>query len=122
MLLIVLGASSAWAQRVSPENTHARILASVPRAGLGTKADPFRPKNLDHPALKALAYSCIVSADRSRFFCEVVASRRADLAPLLNDTAVRWWDKATTPRADLERELRTLQPAASLSRLNVRLP
>lgn len=116
----------AQAQRVSPYDTHVRVYAIVERVGAGTPDDPYRPKHLPNPkakngpGIKALAWTGVLSADQTHYLIEVVAAKRAFLMPLLNDPAVRWWDKAVTPRATVEAELKRLQPAASLERVRVR--
>ncbi len=129
LVALALGlCATARAQRVSSYDSHVRVYAVVEKVGAGTSDDPYRPKYLANPrvkggpGVKALGWAGVVSADRSRYFIEVVAARRADLAPLLNDPAVQWWDKAVTPAAQVESVLRGLQPAASLARLRVRVP
>jgi hypothetical protein len=116
------------AQRVSPFNSHTRVYCVLDVVGKGSdKNDPFRPKHLPvpkvkgTPGVKILGWAGVLSADRKHYFVEVVADKRSDLAPMLNDSAGKWWDKETTPPATVEAELKKLQPAATLDRLRVRV-
>jgi len=129
--LLFLFCLNADAQRVSVFDSHTRIYAVLPVDGKGTKADPFRPKYMPHPrrkpalqaaaGVKILGWSGVLSADRTKYFIQVVADKRSDLAPMLNDASVRWWDKAVTPPAAVEAQMKNLQPAATLQRLRLRV-
>jgi hypothetical protein len=129
--LLCLFSLSAYAQRVSPYDSHTRIYAIVPVDGRGTKDDPFRPRYLPNPRLKRapqsaagvkiLGWTGVLSADRTKYFIQVVVDKRSDLAPMLNDASVRWWDKGVTPAAVVDAELKKLQPAAALQRLRLRV-
>lgn len=127
LLLSLVFPLAAWAQRVSPYDSHVRIWAILPVDGKGTAADPFRPKHLKNPKVKGgqgvkiLGWAGVLSVDRKYYFAEITGDRRSDLAPMLNDSSVRWWDKAVTPPAQVEAELKKLQPAATLDRLRVRV-
>ena len=127
--LLFLFCVSGYAQRVSVWNSHTRVYAVVPVDGKGTKADPFRPKYLPNPGLrpklqaasgvKILGWSGVLSADRTKYFVQVVVDKRSDLALMLSDASIRWWDAAVTAPAVVEAELKKLQPAAALERLRV---
>jgi len=129
--LLFLFCLTAYAQRVSPFESHTRIYAIVPVDGKGTKDDPFRPKYMPHPrrkpalqaaaGVKILAWTGVLSADRTKYFIQVVADKRSDLAPMLSDASVRWWDKAVTQPAAVEAQMKNLQPAATLQRLRLRV-
>ena len=126
MLLIGLGASSLGAQRVSLEDRHTRfVIVTAGRDGVGSRTEPFRPRGLSNPELKLLGFTSARSADGTKHFIELVSSATpAQVSRLLAaDPAVEWFrDKAVTPRAEIERKLKSLQPAASLERLTVRRP
>jgi hypothetical protein len=127
--LLFLFCLSAGAQRVSVYQSHTRLYAIVPVDGRGTKADPFRPKYVPNPRLSAklqaasgvkiLGWTGVLSADRTKYFIQVVVDKRSDLAPMLSDASIRWWDAAVTAPAVVEAELKKLQPAAALERLRV---
>jgi len=127
LLLVLCLRTAAWAQRVSPYNSHARVYCILDVVGRGTREDQFRPKHLPVPKIKGtagvkiLGWAGVLSADRKHYFVEVVADRRSDLAPMLNDSPGKWWDKETTPPQKVEAELKKLQPAATLDRLRVRV-
>lgn len=103
----------------------------MPVDGKGTKDDPFRPKYMPKPGrkpalqaaagVKILGWTGVLSADHTKYFIQVVADKRSDLAPMFNDPSVRWWDKAVTPPAAVEAQMKNLQPAAALQRLRLRV-
>lgn len=123
---LVASCLTASAQRVSPYDSHYRIYAIVERDGKGTQDDPYRPKHIANPKkkdasdLKILAWTAILSPDKKRYYVEIVADKKADLDPLLNDPSVTWWDKAITPPNNIQRELAKFSAAAQIGRLKVR--
>jgi hypothetical protein len=128
LLLAFLLAGGAWAQRVSPFQNHYRVYAILdkdPHAKCN-KDDPCRPRFIPNPKkkdasdLKILAWTAILSPDKKRYFVEIVAANKADLAPLLNDPSVTWWDKAVTPPDKAQKELAKFNAGAQIERLKVR--
>jgi hypothetical protein len=95
------------------------------RDGRGTQGDPFRPKHLPNPkvqngpGVKHLGWTAIVSPDRKSYFCEIVAERETDLAPIIQDVKTKWWYKSATSQDVVQQELTKFNPKARLERLKV---
>ena len=125
-IAVLVSCLTASAQRVSPYDSHYRIYAIVDRDGKVTNDDPYRPKHIANPKkkdasdLKILAWTAVLSPDKKRYYVEIVADKKADLDPLLNDPSVQWWDKAVTPPNSIQRELAKFSAAAQIGRLKVR--
>jgi len=114
---------------VDPRNTYQRIIALVPMVGLGTAADPKRPKYA--PAARSsptaapspiIAYSFQVSDDGRFALAEFVARDRAAFAAILADQQVKAFSKGKDKKDDIEKELKKYKKDFDLEKFGLVVP
>jgi hypothetical protein len=133
LVCLILAVQTAAAQqrvhRVDPRNMYERVLAVVPWAGTGSKADPKRAKYTPSPAQMSptsrtgiLAFQCIPSDDGKLALCEFVAKDRAVFNQILADPSVKAFLKGRDKAEDVSAEFTKHSKNFDMNRFGVRLP